>query len=190
MARRLGAGELRQPSALAVPRQQSPRNGHATTTAGLVPRPAALPRQQVQRIDSIRVRSVARVALIFYIGAFALMVCGIGVAWFGASQLGVVSGIERMMRSVGFQDFRLLSGQILLGAVMIAVVAVVMCVVLTLAAASLYNAASAPWGGVDVTVTVLADAPAHEGASSAATERAGIITGPRVHPPSLPRITD
>jgi hypothetical protein len=167
MARRLSTRAVHRPRALGRYFEPRPsRNGHTVATSPVVSRAVPLPRQQMQRINSIRVRSVARVAVIFYFGAFAIMVGGIGIAWFGASRLGVVAGIERMMRSVGFQDFRLLSEQILLGAVMIAVVAVVLCVVLTLVAASLYNAASAPWGGIDVSVTILPDATPHDADTS------------------------
>jgi transmembrane protein DUF3566 len=109
------------------------------------------------RLDAIGVGSVARVALLFYLGVLAAMLLGIGAAWLVASRLGAVSGFEGFMRSMGFRDFRLLSGQVILGASMIALAVVTMWVVLTVIAACLYNAISLPWGGVHVTLTPLTD---------------------------------
>jgi hypothetical protein len=132
-------------------------NGHRLRTRARARQGPSYQPPREHRIDSIRVSSVARVALLFYVGVLAMMIFGIGIAWFLASQFGVISGLEGFMRSVGFENFRVLSESVLLGATMIAVAVVAMCVVVTIAAAALYNAASAPWGGVHVTLSPRTD---------------------------------
>jgi hypothetical protein len=112
---------------------------------------------QRHRLDAIGVWSVARVALLFYLGVLAAIVLGVCAAWFAASQVGAVSGFEEFMQSMGFGDFRLLSWNVILGVSMIAAVVVTMWVVLTITAAGLYNAIALPWGGVHVTLTLLSD---------------------------------
>jgi len=126
------------------------------TQRGVVHRPREAPNAPTSaparehRLDSIGVRSVARVALLFSLTVLAVIVVGIIVAWFVASELGVVSHVEKFMQAIGFGHFRFLSGKVIFGACIIAAALVAMWVVLTVTAAALYNVVAVPWGGVHV----------------------------------------
>jgi transmembrane protein DUF3566 len=136
-------------------------------------------RARTHRLDAIGVASVARAASFFYLGVLAALVLGIGAAWLLVSRLGAVSGFERFMQSMGFQEFRVLSGDVIVGASLIAAAVVTSWVVLSVAAAGLYNAIALPWGGVHVTLTALDedDLPQRSGNGSDATGHNGSSNG-------------
>jgi hypothetical protein len=122
--------------------------------------PDATGRAHQHRIDAIDVWSVTRVAVLFYFAVIVMIGVGIGVAWLIGTQLGAVSRFEEFMQGIGFQDFEILSGQVVLGMSMVAAALVTTWVVLTIAAAALYNAVAVPWGGVHMTLTPLTEAAA------------------------------
>lgn len=107
-------------------------------------------RQMIGRID---LWSTFKVSLCFHTGAMLLSVVGLIVMFFVASQVGIVSNIEKFLGTVvEVKDFSFLSFEVLQGVLLIGFVFVVLMTVLTVVAAALYNVFAEAVGGIEIYV--------------------------------------
>jgi len=107
-------------------------------------------RQTVRRID---LWSVLKVSICFYLTALiVLLVSGI-VMWWIASAVGIIGNVESSIgETIGSEDFKLLSWELLRASTLIGLVFVCLAVVVSVLAAAFYNLFSELIGGIEVTV--------------------------------------
>jgi hypothetical protein len=113
----------------------------------------ALTTAQMCRVGWIDLRSVGKIAFGFYLAALVVFLVAVVVLWMVAAAVGVVGSVERFVQDLGFEGFRLLSGTLLLAAVLLGLAAVVILTVATVVAASFYNAFARAVGGLEVLVS-------------------------------------
>lgn len=107
-------------------------------------------RQMIGRID---LWSTFKVSLCFHTGAMLLSVIALIVMFFVASQVGIVSNIEKFLGTVvEVKDFSFLSFEVLQGVLLIGFVLVVLMTVLSVIAAALYNVFAEAVGGIEIYV--------------------------------------
>ena len=107
-------------------------------------------RQMIGRVD---LWSTFKVSLCFHTGAMLLSVVALIVMFFVASQVGIVSNIEKFLGTVvEVKDFSFLSFEVLQGVLLIGFVLVVLMTVLSVIAAALYNVFAEAVGGIEIYV--------------------------------------
>lgn len=107
-------------------------------------------RQMIGRID---LWSTFKVSLCFHTGAMLLSIIALIVMFFVASQVGIVSNIEKFLGTVvEVKDFSFLSFEVLQGVLLIGFVLVVLMTVLSVIAAALYNVFAEAVGGIEIYV--------------------------------------
>ena len=107
-------------------------------------------RQMIGRID---LWSTFKVALCFHVGAMLLSVIATIVMFVVASQVGIISNIEKFLGTVvEIKDFSFISFQVLEGLLLIGFVFVAIMTILTVIAAALYNIFAEAIGGIEIYV--------------------------------------
>lgn len=163
-ARRSGAATRKGParrSAAGTPSRAKP--GHAQKGPGKQPSVAKkgapsttggkAPRSTSVVLRRIRPLSVLRVSVLFYLGlCLALFVASV-LLWAGANTIGLVGNIEGFMDEVGFTDFRLRPGPLLLTSALVGFVMVIAGSFANYLMAVLYNLIADVVGGIKVVLT-------------------------------------
>jgi len=109
--------------------------------------------RRVRRIvRSVDAGSVLKIALLFWVTMWVVVVLAGVILWAAASQLGVQSNISSFMENVGFDGFVLHGGAVLRGAMLGGAVIAAIAVTLTVLAAVLFNLLCDLVGGVEFTV--------------------------------------
>jgi hypothetical protein len=133
------SGQGKRPSSV---KQDTPQ-----TTPGKAPRSTAVV------LRRIRPASVLRVSILFYLSlCLALFTAGV-LLWLAANAIGLVGNIEGFMDDVGFTDFRLQAGPLLVGSGLISVVLVATGSLANFLMAVLYNLIGDVVGGIKVVLT-------------------------------------
>jgi hypothetical protein len=135
----------RRKSAVATPASVSGEQAAVRTD-----RRAARKQVEVRKVD---LWSVLKVSLCFYLaGLVVLLVAGI-VAWLLVDAAGGIHNFEDFMGELlSANDYRIIGGQLLLGAALVGLVLVALATILTTLAAALFNVFSELVGGVEVTL--------------------------------------
>lgn len=106
-------------------------------------------RRVVRRIDTW---SVCKVGLLFSATLAATVILAGILLWAGARSLGAIGNVEKFMRDIGFEGFRLLPGQLLKAFVAVGVVFTLVSTGFFVVLAVLYNLISDVVGGVQLVV--------------------------------------
>jgi hypothetical protein len=106
-------------------------------------------RRVVRKLDTW---SVLKVAALFYLCLVLVVLLAGILLWLGGSTLGAVDNVEKFMRSIGFDDFRFVGGQLLRGFIAGGLVLVVLGTGFTVLMSVIYNLISDVVGGVQLTV--------------------------------------
>ena len=107
---------------------------------------------------NVRLGSVARVSLFFYLCGLVVFMTAAVTLWLVASAFGVVGEIEGFMDDLGFEGFEFVSGTLLWASLLIGLAVTAILVVLTVLAAAVYNLFADFAGGIEITL----EAPHHE----------------------------
>ncbi|MGI8796130.1 MAG: DUF3566 domain-containing protein [Acidimicrobiia bacterium] len=103
----------------------------------------------------IRLSSVARVSVCFYLCGLVVALVAALVLWIVASAVGVVGELESFMDDLGFEGFRFISGTLLWASLLIGLGLTAILVVLTVVAAAIYNLFADLVGGLEVTLAAV-----------------------------------
>ena len=122
------------------------------------PARAVVPGFERRRVREVRLGSVARVSLFFYLCGLAAFMTAAVVVWVVASAFGVVGELEGFMDDLGFEGFEFVSGTLLWAVLIIGLAITAILVVLTVFAAAVYNLFADFAGGIEVTL----EAPDHD----------------------------
>jgi|SRR6266480_1055914 len=110
-------------------------------------------RRYVQRVRSVDLWSVLKVAICFYLSVLIVLLTAGVTLWWIASAAGVITNIEKFIGDIVNDDhFQFLSWQMLRASTLVGLVIVCVLSVLTVLAAAFYNLFSELVGGVEVTV--------------------------------------
>jgi hypothetical protein len=107
----------------------------------------------VRRVTITRLRlwSVAKVAVVFWLCAGLLVVGAVLMTWMLLTSAGVIGNFEEFITDMtGVDDFRILSGTVLSALVLLVCVGVVAATVITVVAAEFYNVVARTLGGIEV----------------------------------------
>lgn len=119
-------------------------------------RPAKAKRQERrfrQTIVKVDLWSVTKLALCFYVSAMGVVIVALIALWTVAESTGVIDNVENFIGDLfSSEDFQFVSGEVLRGAVLGAVVLVALMVAFTIIAASFYNIFSELFGGLEVVI--------------------------------------
>ena len=115
--------------------------------------PGKAPRSTAVVLRRIRPASVLRVSVLFYLSLCLALFVAVVLLWIGANAIGLVGNIEGFMDDVGFTDFRLQPGPLLVGWGLISVIMVVTGSLANFLMAVLYNLIGDVVGGVKVVLT-------------------------------------
>lgn len=134
-----------------------PPTGRSTRTGPFVPAPPDDQRAPVERrrVRDIRLSSVARVSVCFYLCGLVVALVAALVLWIVASAVGVVGELESFMDDLGFEGFRFISGTLLWASLLIGLGLTAILVVLTVVAAAIYNLFADLVGGLEVTLAAV-----------------------------------
>ena len=139
----------------------------ATTTIKEITAPPADADDQF--LDGFDLRSVAQFGIRFW-GALAAAGCvGFAIVWAFASVVGVVADLEHLMRDIGFEGFKFLSLEVILGVALVAAAAVAFLVTLSVIGAALYNVLARKHHGIRIFISQ--GAPAAENGNGSKTAR-------------------
>ena len=97
--------------------------------------------------------SVARVSMLFYLCVLGVLLVTTIVLWLGAAVTGVLGNVEHFLRDAGFENFRLLPGQLLAAFIVGGVVLVAAGTVASVLLAALYNLIVDTVGGIRMAVS-------------------------------------
>jgi hypothetical protein len=115
--------------------------------------PAARVRASRCEVQRVRVWSVLRVALCFYLAALAVTLVALVVLWAVADAAGVIGNVERFMGDLlSASNYRLLPAQLFQGVLLVGLVLVALMTLLSVIAAALYNLFADWVGGVECTL--------------------------------------
>jgi hypothetical protein len=102
-------------------------------------------------IRRLRLWSVAKVAVVFWVCVGILTVGAMFMTWLLLTSAGVIGNFEQFVTDMtGVEDFRVLSGTVLAALVLLVCVGVVVATAITVIAAEFYNIVAATLGGVEV----------------------------------------
>ena len=150
--------ELTDSSTEAPTKARSPRRRASTTKATRAPRArpvAVAPRERRfrQTITKVDIWTVLKLSLCFYLSAMFVTLIALVALWLIADAAGVIGSVENFLGDLlSAKDFTFLSGEVLRGAILIALVVVALQVVITVIAASFYNIFAELFGGLEITV--------------------------------------
>lgn len=106
-------------------------------------------RRVLRKIDAW---SVLKVSALFYLTLVLVLLLAGVLLWAAGSSVGVISSVEKFMRSVGFEGFTFVGGQLLRGFVAFGLVLVVLGTGLAVLMAVVYNLISDVVGGIQYIV--------------------------------------
>jgi Transmembrane domain of unknown function (DUF3566) len=139
--------------------QTRPAPAPAPAPAAASPAPlAAMPvirgeRRFRQTITKVDLWTVLKLSLCFYLSAMFVTLVALVALWLIADAAGVIGSVEDFLGDLlSAKDFTFLSGEVLRGAILIALVIVALQVVITVIAASFYNIFAELFGGLEITV--------------------------------------
>jgi hypothetical protein len=144
-------GQGKQPSSA----KKAAASTATTTTTATATAPAGgkAPRSTAVVLRRIRPASVLRVSVLFYLSLCLALFVAVVLLWMGANAIGLVGNVEGFMDEVGFTDFRLQPGPLLVGWGLISVIMVVTGSVANFLMAVLYNLIGDVVGGIKVVLT-------------------------------------
>jgi hypothetical protein len=106
-----------------------------------------------QTITKVDLWTVLKLSLCFYLSAMFVTLIALVALWVIADAAGVIGSVENFLGDLlSAKDFTFLSGEVLRGAILIALVIVALQVVITVIAASFYNIFAELFGGLEITV--------------------------------------
>jgi Transmembrane domain of unknown function (DUF3566) len=106
-----------------------------------------------QTITKVDLWTVLKLSLCFYLSAMFVTLVALVALWVIADAAGVIGSVEDFLGDLlSAKDFTFLSGEVLRGAILIALVIVALQVVITVIAASFYNIFAELFGGLEITV--------------------------------------
>jgi hypothetical protein len=106
-----------------------------------------------QTITKVDLWTVLKLSLCFYLSAMFVTLVALVALWVIADAAGVIGSVEDFLGDLlSARDFTFLSGEVLRGAILIALVIVALQVVITVIAASFYNIFAELFGGLEITV--------------------------------------
>jgi transmembrane protein DUF3566 len=106
-----------------------------------------------QTITKVDLWTVLKLSLCFYLSAMFVTLIALVALWVIADAAGVIGSVEDFLGDLlSAKDFTFLSGEVLRGAILIALVIVALQVVITVIAASFYNIFAELFGGLEITV--------------------------------------
>lgn len=110
-------------------------------------------RQSHVEMRKVDLWSVLKVSLCFYLAGLAvLLVAGI-VMWLLLDAAGQIHNFENFMGDImSARDYRIVGGQLLLGAALVGLVIVALMTILTVVATALFNVFSELVGGIELTL--------------------------------------
>ena len=109
----------------------------------------------VRRVEPV---SVLRVAGLFWLSMFVVLIIAGVLLWLAGDSVGALSGVTKFMQSVGFDNFRLHGGPLLRASLAGGMVMVLVATLLSVLAAVLFNLISDVMGGVRVWVAATGEA--------------------------------
>ena len=102
-------------------------------------------------ITRLRLWSVAKVAVVFWVCAGILTIGAVFMTWLLLASSGVIGNFEQFVTDMtGVEDFRVLSGTVLGALVLLVCVGVVVATAVTVIAAEFYNIVAATLGGIEM----------------------------------------
>jgi hypothetical protein len=106
-----------------------------------------------QTITKVDLWTVLKLSLCFYLSSMFVTLVALVALWVIADAAGVIGSVETFLGDLlSAKDFTFLSGEVLRGAILIALVVVALQVVITVIAASFYNIFAELLGGLELTV--------------------------------------
>jgi hypothetical protein len=108
---------------------------------------------EVRRVTITRLRlwSVAKVAVVFWVCAGLLAIGAVLMTWLLLTTAGVIGNFEEFVTDMtGVEDFRILSGTVLSALVLLVCVGIVVATVVTVIAAEFYNIVAQTLGGIEM----------------------------------------
>ena len=106
-----------------------------------------------QTITKVDLWTVLKLSLCFYLSAMFVTLIALVALWVIVDAAGVIGSVEDFLGDLlSARDFTFLSGEVLRGAILIALVIVALQVVITVIAASFYNIFAELFGGLEITV--------------------------------------
>jgi hypothetical protein len=106
-----------------------------------------------QTITKVDLWTVLKLSLCFYLSSMFVTLVALVALWVIADAAGVIGSVETFLGDLlSAKDFTFLSGEVLRGAILIALVVVALQVVITVIAASFYNIFAELFGGLELTV--------------------------------------
>lgn len=104
-------------------------------------------------LQRVRLWSVLRVALCFYLAALAVLLVALVVLWLIADAAGLIGNIERFMGDIlSASNYQLLPAQLFQGILLVGLVLVALMTLISVIAAALYNLFADWVGGLEVTL--------------------------------------
>lgn len=145
----------------APPRRRTARTDGAAARAKAPLPGARAPRRVRQTIKKIDLWSALKISLCFYLCEMAVAVTAVASLWVIAEAFGVIGNLEDFIGDLlSTNDFTFTSPAMLRGAILVALVLVVLQVVVTVVACAFYNLFSQLFGGIEITV-IQEEAPGH-----------------------------
>jgi hypothetical protein len=136
-------------------RRRTPTKATRTSTPRPTPVITGMPRERRfrQTITKVDLWTVLKLSLCFYLSAMFVTLIALVALWLIADAAGVISSVENFLGDLlSAKNFTFLSGEVLRGAILIALVVVALQVVITVIAASFYNIFAELFGGLEITV--------------------------------------
>ena len=130
-----------------------------------------------RHIDTIDLRSLAVFAALFYGASVAALSGALLLVWVVASIAGIVARFEEFMRSIGFRGFHVLSPELLLGGVVLAVAFALFLTVMSVLAGAVYNVLARSGHAVQFSI---ATADAEERVEYKLARGASVVPSPAV----------
>jgi hypothetical protein len=110
-------------------------------------------RRYRQTLEKVDLWSVTKLALCFYVSAMFVTIVALIALWLIADAAGVIKSVEDFFGDLlSARNFKFLSGEVLRGTILVALVVVALQVVITVIAASFYNIFSELFGGLEIVV--------------------------------------
>lgn len=142
------------PAAAASPtKTRRQRKREIKSAIALAAAPEIGPRRSRCEVRKVDLWSVLKVSLCFYLAGVAVLVVALIVLWLIADVAGLIHNVEKFVGQVlGTKNYRLVSAQLLEGALLVGIVMVVLLVTVTVTAAAFYNLFSEMVGGAEITL--------------------------------------
>jgi hypothetical protein len=148
-----GAYKKGAPASSRIKAGKGLRSPQAAKRASAAAEGGRSPRSSKVVLRRIRPLSVLRVSVLFYVSlSLALFVAAV-LLWLGASAVGLIDNLEGFMDEVGFTDFRLRAGPLMVASLAGSVILVVAGSLANLLMAVLYNLIGDVVGGIRIVLS-------------------------------------